>query len=217
MRRANKQLVLGLAVLSVALVLASCASKPPVPSEPPAPAPVAEQSEARDLRARVQRFAFNEAAPTEYQKAEAAFAAAELAFDKNPDEAKAAYLEASAAYRQVIRAGMRAKLDAYRNDLTDQRSQAVTVRADVAARVIFQQAQADWDAAETIFESDNPDDAATLFDKARAGFVQAREEALRLRAQALEALNASDRNKAEVQEKISALEKAVTTEGGTAP
>jgi len=219
MRQAKKQPLLWLALLSVTILLAACASKPPVPADPPVQAPSAEQAEARDLRTRVERFSFSEAAPQDFAKAETAFAAAEAAYQSNPEASRTSYLEASTLYRQVIRAGMRAKLDGYRVNLTDQRSQAVGARADVAARIMFQQAQADWDAAEAVdMDTDpDPDRAIALFEKATEGFRLSREEAQRLRAQALEALQATDRKQTELEAKITDIEKTVEAEEGSAP
>jgi tetratricopeptide (TPR) repeat protein len=206
-----------LGLLSVTIFLAACASKPPVPADPPVQAPAAEQAEARDLRSRVQRFGFDTAAPQDYAKAESSFAAAEASYEGNPDASRTAYLEASTLYRQLIRAGMKAKLDGYRSTLNDQRSQAVSVRADVAARALFQQAQADWDAAEAIDMDADPEKAIALFEKAAEGFRLSREEAQRLRAQALEALSNSDRKQTELQAIITDIEKTVETEEGRAP
>lgn len=156
-----------------------------VPVETEAAAP--HRAEATRLRSIVERNDFGKEAPEEYAAAETAFTAAEEAYGDAPDQAIPLFNDAADGYRAVIARGSSMKAERVRAEVHAERDQAREVRAEVAQRARYEQAEQDLERAETLLEEAEYEDAFVAFEDARGGFsaayVAAREQRDRARRQ----------------------------------
>jgi transcription-repair coupling factor (superfamily II helicase) len=147
--------------ITLAVLLAvGCATAPepepaaePAPQEKPAPPPepVAEtpnpaaesRATAQQLRSVVERNKFGDEAPKTYAAAETAFESAEKVYDSAPEQANTLYTDAATNYRLVIDEGARKKAERARADVQAKREQARSVKAEVAQKQRYNQAEAD--------------------------------------------------------------------------
>lgn len=149
--------ILVLLMAAALVLLASCATKPPVeepvkPVEEPKPAPKPglpekEYAEAKSLKARVDQNGLAEYVPDDYKKAEASLQEAEGTYNKDNAKAKASLDQAIAAYNAVISKGFPLKTEKSRRDADALRAKADGLKAQVAAKAEYAAALAKYDEA----------------------------------------------------------------------
>lgn len=199
-----KNLMKILLPLAVILV-AGCAGTPDPEPEPervqeeqperaPVPLPTQERDDAARLRGIVERNGFGPEVPEEYAAAETAFTAAEAAYENDPERARSLYLEAEAGYRSVINQGSRLAYERVRAEVNEQREEALSIRADVAEKEQFEQADRDLEEAERLFAEEDFVESFGAFDQSREGFALAYQGAIERRERARRSLQELDEN-----------------------
>ncbi len=199
----RKTISIGLVALVV--FLAGCASAPE-PEPVSEPAPESERNAAVVLRTVAERSGFGTEMPQEFGAAETAFAQAEELYEPEPQQARELYLAAADGYRLVIREGSSRRSGRYRGEVQNNREEAVSVRADVAQRELFEKAEEDRDRAEALLEEEEYEEAFEAFQASRDGFAEAHRLARAQRQRALRSLSDLDSTLDERQRRIEELQ-----------
>ena len=212
-------------VLTVAFVAFSCASAPEPTPEPPAPPvaavpapptvprPDAERARAQELRSTILDYELASFAPQDFQAAEALFAAAEAAYDRDNAVAKRSYDEAIARYTVVIEQGVTTVVQRKRAEVQQARQQADSIRSRVTQASSYDRAVTDAAAAESHLTAERYLEAVSSFDQARDGFLASYRAANETRERARRAIESADSALTGAEQEIGELESGLQAEG----
>ena len=220
-----KQLPKLLTVLITLLVVLSCATAPEAPPEEPAPPdvsvlpevetvarPEAERERARELRAAIENYELADFAPDDYQEGEVLFNIAEQAYDVDNETAQANYVLAIARYEIVVNQGIERISANKRTEVEEAKQQADSIKARVTQTGVYENAQEEFERAETRLAAMQYLDALDSFDGARDGFMTAYRRASDARQRAQRALNDADGTISESESEIEGLQEDMDAE-----
>lgn len=193
----------GMVVL--ALAVAGCASAPE-PEPEAQERPDQERNAAVILRTVARSSGFGEEMPEEFGAAEAAFDRGEELLESDPEAARSQYIAAADNYRTVIREGSSRRFGRFRQEVQSNREEAVAVRAEVAQRELFEQAEEDRERGEELLEEEEYEAATAAFTASRDGFAEAHRRARIQRDRALQSLENLDGNLTERQQRLEAMQ-----------
>jgi tetratricopeptide (TPR) repeat protein len=181
--------ILVVLALAVVLVIASCATapepEPEAPVEQPAPEPAPEPepqpkvtagvpekeySQAKELKAKVDRYRLGDYAPEEYAQAEQRMAEAEKAYQKDNAAAKKALDGAIQAYNAVISKGFPLLVDEQQKQADSARSQADSIKSQGALPDQYARAKAKYDEAVAARKAGDFESAIAAFAEAQRLF-----------------------------------------------
>lgn len=186
-----------LAGMAVALLLSACAAAPAPVSEP-APvaetpgAPKAEMDKAKESRAYILENGLDAYAPEPYKRAEERFTAAQAAYGKDNDVARAELAATVPLYDQTIAEGTAKKLEAKRAAATAARAKADAEKAQVAAKEPYAAGDAAVKQAETDAKAGKLAAAVTGFEAAEKSFLDSASLAADRRSRARAALDKAE-------------------------
>lgn len=202
-------------VLAAAALIwaASCASTPPKEA---APLPEAELAQAKELKAKVDKFNLGPLAQTEYTAAESDLKAGQDAYGTDNAASKASLDKAIAGYRAVIAKAGPLYLGTLDDKAAAAKKSADDLKASVAVKDDYARAQAVYDRALAAKTAGDLEAATKDFEEARTMFeavaktaAEKRDKALAARSDLEKAMDASAAAAAEAQ---AALEAETFTE-----
>jgi hypothetical protein len=222
----KKTYVTFLALLSLTLFAASCASTPPAPAAAPAPdkapapamaavpAPDAELKKAESLKETIEKYQLSFAKPDEFQKANDELAGGKELMGKDNAKAKGLLESASSRYEVVLEAGIAEGAKARQVEMSTAQQKAKEVKADIAAADKYRTGTMKMDQSSKLFAEKKYMEAWDASGESVAAFNESSEIAKAKRVQAEKSLTTT----ADAQVSTDAKLEEVTKEiGGTKP
>jgi len=185
-------------------LLASCATTPkPTPAttpttppqaatQPAVPAPSAELSRAKELKAQIAKYNLSNDAPDAYKQGDADLSAGQAAYGSDNATAKTKLDSAIASFEKVLSTGFPIALKSEGAKVDAAQKAALAVKADRAAKSTYDDATSLAAQAQQKQASGVNTVAYDLLDQALAKFQQAEQEAAAARASAQQSINQAD-------------------------
>jgi tetratricopeptide (TPR) repeat protein len=193
-----------LLILLVGLfVLFACATEPEAPPEEPepepveepepeVPAPVAQRSEAEELRDGILAYDLARFAPDTFEAGEENFESAEAAYEVDNETARQDYEAAIDRYNEVIDAGIAGLREEKTDEVLTAKARADELRAERAVPAVYGRAERAAQVAAENFEEGEYQEAYRVADQAVERYNEAYRQALELRQQAQAALDRAE-------------------------
>lgn len=207
----KRNTLLFLTVSSLVLFMGACASAPEEEPETPEVDSVAQQ-EAQSLRDTITEYELEQYASEEFDAGDAAFSAGTANLVDDPKAAGENFRTAIGHFETVISQGFPALLEERETAAEAVRDEALDARADVAAEMLFGEADSTLSQAVAERGDGSFEDAFASFNQATTQFAEARDTAIERRERAQAALDAASQRLEESENRARELDEEVEDE-----